>query len=238
MPAPELRIAPDEVFQASPALAVMTDEILHRHVWQRRGLCARDRSLVTLAALIATGRTALLCAQVRDALDDGLKPSEIAELLVQLAFYTGWPNAVLAAAEVRQAFAGRGIDLSAAPLAQAVALDPDSERQRRATVDAAVAPIAPGLADDTNEILFGRIWQRGDLRPRDRSLATMAALVAIGQPEQLGFHANRAMDNGLSAAEAGEALAHLAYYAGWPRAMSAVASLRIVLDQRAEAQAG
>ncbi|MGO7748477.1 carboxymuconolactone decarboxylase family protein, partial [Rhizobium ruizarguesonis] len=63
------------------------------------------------------------------------------------------------------------------------------------------ASTASALADLTNRVPFGDLWQRPDLSARDRSLVTIAALVAIGQPEQLPFHANRAMDNGLTRAE-------------------------------------
>ncbi|MCS0461538.1 carboxymuconolactone decarboxylase family protein [Rhizobium favelukesii] len=88
------------------------------------------------------------------------------------------------------------------------------------------------MADLTNRVLFGDLWQRPDLSARDRSLVTMAALVAIGQPEQLPFHANRAMDNGLTRAEASEVVTQVAFYAGWPRAMSAVPVLKKAFEGR------
>jgi 4-carboxymuconolactone decarboxylase len=81
-------------------------------------------------------------------------------------------------------------------------------------------------------VLFGDLWQRPDLSARDRSLVTMAALVAVGQPEQLPFHANRAMDNGLTRQEAAEVVTHVAFYAGWPRAMSTVPVLKKVFAMR------
>jgi 4-carboxymuconolactone decarboxylase len=74
------------------------------------------------------------------------------------------------------------------------------------------------------------------LSPRDRSLVTVAALIAGGQPEQLPFHLNRGMDNGLSQSELSEIITHLAFYAGWPRAMSAIPQAKSVFEARLDAQ--
>jgi 4-carboxymuconolactone decarboxylase len=86
----------------------------------------------------------------------------------------------------------------------------------------AIGAIAPKLADLTDEVLFGDVWERTELSPRDRSLITVAALVAGGNTEQLTFHLQYAKDNGLTETELIEAVTHLAFYAGWPRAMSAM----------------
>ena len=190
---------------------------------------------VTVAALVATGRTAQIGGHVRRALDNGVTPAEIGELITQLAFYSGWPNAISAVSEVKTVFDERSIGPVASSAAARIALEAVAEATRAATVNAAVAPTAAALADLTNRVLFGDLWQRPDLSARDRSLVTMTALVAIGQPEQLPFHANRAMDNGLTAAEAAEAVTHVAFYAGWPRAMSAVPVLKAVLESRSGA---
>src|SRR3954469_1647194 len=81
---------------------------------------------------------------------------------------------------------------------------------------------APKLVQLTDDVLFGDVWERGELAPRDRSLITVAALIAGGNAEQLPFHLNRARENGLTEAELVEVITHLAFYAGWPRAMSAI----------------
>jgi 4-carboxymuconolactone decarboxylase len=94
-----------------------------------------------------------------------------------------------------------------------------------------VGDIAPKLAQLTDDVLFGDVWTRAELSPRDRSLVTCAALVANGNTEQLRGHLARARDNGLSEAELVEAITHLAFYAGWPRAMSAAAVARDVFTQ-------
>src|ERR1700722_16322559 len=82
---------------------------------------------------------------------------------------------------------------------------------------------APALVGFTDDTLFGQVWTRPELSLRDRSLVTVACLVANGSTTQLGGHLARAKANGLTEAELIEAITHLAFYAGWPRAMSAMA---------------
>jgi 4-carboxymuconolactone decarboxylase len=81
---------------------------------------------------------------------------------------------------------------------------------------------APKLVELTDEVLFGDVWERRELSKRDRSLVTVAALVAMNRPDQLRFHLRRAMENGLSKEQLVEAITHLAFYAGWPCAMTAM----------------
>lgn len=87
---------------------------------------------------------------------------------------------------------------------------------------------APKLAELTEQVLFGDIWARAELAPRERSLITVAALVALYRPEQLPFHLQRALDNGVTRTELTELITHLAFYAGWPAAASAVSALERV----------
>jgi 4-carboxymuconolactone decarboxylase len=82
---------------------------------------------------------------------------------------------------------------------------------------------APALADFTDDVLFGQVWERRELSPRDRSLVTVASLVTSGNTEQLTYHLGLAKQNGVTEAELIEAIVHLAFYAGWPKAMSAMA---------------
>jgi 4-carboxymuconolactone decarboxylase len=86
-------------------------------------------------------------------------------------------------------------------------LNEQVEKQRADTVEKNVGPISPGLVKFTADPLFLDLWQRPALTPRDRSLVTVSALIAAGQSAQIGYHLNRAMDNGLSAEEAGEVVA-------------------------------
>jgi 4-carboxymuconolactone decarboxylase len=86
--------------------------------------------------------------------------------------------------------------------------------------------VAPKLAELSDEVLFGDIWERSQLSKRDRSLVTCAALVTLGKTEQMSFHFPRAVENGVTHEELVELVTHLAFYAGWPQAMSAVSKLR------------
>jgi 4-carboxymuconolactone decarboxylase len=85
-----------------------------------------------------------------------------------------------------------------------------------------IGDFAPKLVDLTDRVLFGEVWERPDLSKRDRSLATVAALIALNRPDQLRFHLNRALENGLKKEELIEVITHLAFYSGWPNAMSAI----------------
>jgi len=85
-----------------------------------------------------------------------------------------------------------------------------------------IGDIAPALADLTDRVLFGEVWERPQLSKRDRSLVTVAALVAMNRPDQLRFHLGYAVQNGVKKEELIEVITHLAFYSGWPNAMSAL----------------
>jgi len=86
----------------------------------------------------------------------------------------------------------------------------------------AIGDFAPRLVDYTDRVLFGEVWEGSQLSQRDRSLITCAALIATGKTEQMDFHFPKAIENGVTHEELIEAITHLAFYAGWPAAMSAV----------------
>jgi 4-carboxymuconolactone decarboxylase len=90
------------------------------------------------------------------------------------------------------------------------------------TTTARIGDIAPKLADLTEKVLFGDIWERPGLSKRDRSIVTVSALVAMNRTEQLPFHLGRALENGVTQDELVELITHLAFYSGWPTAMSAI----------------
>jgi 4-carboxymuconolactone decarboxylase len=91
---------------------------------------------------------------------------------------------------------------------------------------------APGLVGFTDDVLFGQVWIRPELSARDRSLVTVAALTAAGNTEQLVFHLDFARRNGVTETELVEAITHLAFYAGWPKAMSAMAVAKQVFASK------
>ena len=84
-----------------------------------------------------------------------------------------------------------------------------------------VRPVAPKLIDLSEKVLYGDVWERPGLSKRDRSLITVAALMALGRSDQLSGHLDRALTNGVSKEEIGELITHLAFYSGWPTAMTA-----------------
>ncbi|WP_030235006.1 carboxymuconolactone decarboxylase family protein [Streptomyces sp. NRRL S-455] len=98
----------------------------------------------------------------------------------------------------------------------------------------AIQEFAPKLAEVTDTVLFGDIWERPELSPRDRSLVTVTALAALHRTDQLGFHLGKALENGVTKDELVEAITHLAFYAGWPGAMSAMTQLKAIVDKADE----
>ena len=96
----------------------------------------------------------------------------------------------------------------------------------------AIGDFAPKLVELTDDVLFGDVWERPQLSKRDRSLITCAALVATGKTEQMNFHFPRALENGVTQEELVELITHLAFYVGWPNAMSAVARAKELLGNK------
>lgn len=223
-----------DVRVVAPALAQYAEHTLLGDLWKRPGLSRRDRSIVTLAALIARSQTVELPHYLNLALDSGVKAPEISEIITHLAFYSGWANAMSAVPLTKEVFEARNIGLDQLPSTTESQLTRDeaAEAQRASRVGEQFGKIAPGLVQYTTDVLFRHLWLRPGLTPRDRSLVTVSALVATGQVAQITYHLNRAMDNGLTAEQAGEALTQLAFYAGWPNAFSALPVVKDVIEKR------
>ena len=94
----------------------------------------------------------------------------------------------------------------------------------------AVRGVVPKLIDLTDKVLFGDVWERSSLSKRDRSLITVAALLALYRPEQLRAHLGRALQNGVTKDELGELITHLAFYSGWPTAITAASIAKEVFE--------
>jgi 4-carboxymuconolactone decarboxylase len=203
-------------------------------LWKRAGLTPRDRSIVTVAALIARNQTIEMAYYINLALDNGVKPREISEIITHLAFYSGWANAMSAVAVAKNIFAARNIGADQLPAASPtlLPLNKEAEEMRAAGVEQQFGKVAPGIVQYTTDVLFRDLWLRPDLAPRDRSLVTVSALIASGQAAQIPYHLNRAMDNGLTQTEAAEVITHLAFYAGWPNAFSALPVAKDVFEKR------
>lgn len=101
------------------------------------------------------------------------------------------------------------------------------------TVQKMIGDIAPKLAEITDDVLFADVWERPGLAKRDRSLITVAALMAMNRLEQLPFHLNFALENGVTKDELVEEITQLAFYSGWPTAMSALAIAKKVFAEKA-----
>jgi 4-carboxymuconolactone decarboxylase len=96
----------------------------------------------------------------------------------------------------------------------------------------AFGAVAPALAEYTDEVLFGDVWERPGLSPRDRSLITVATLVALYRTNELPFHLKKALENGVTRDELVELITHLAFYSGWPTANTAVAIAQRVFEEQ------
>src|SRR5262252_10742910 len=97
-----------------------------------------------------------------------------------------------------------------------------------------IGDIAPKLAELTDSVLFGDVWERPQLSKRDRSLITCAALIATGKTEQMEFHFPTAIRNGVTQEELIEAITHLAFYVGWPNAMSSINRAKVLFGSKEE----
>jgi 4-carboxymuconolactone decarboxylase len=224
----------EDVRAVAPALETYAKTVVLGDLWKRPGLSPRDRGIATIAALIARDQTVELPFYFALALDNGVKPAEISEIITHLAFYTGWANAMDAVPAARDVFKSRniGTDQLAPASGPLLPLDEAAEKQRATRVKEQFGQVTPSLVQYTTDVLFRDLWLRPALAPRDRSLVTVSALIATGQVAQITYHLNRAMDNGLTGAEAGELLGHLAFYAGWPNAFSAAPVVKDVIERR------
>jgi 4-carboxymuconolactone decarboxylase len=224
----------EDVRAVSPALERYTRGPLLDGLWKRPELSARDRSIVTVAALITRIQTIEMPFHFALALDNGVKSSELSEIITHLAFYSGWANAMSAVAVAKDIFHQRGIGIDQLPPAndKLMPLNEEAEAKRATQVNNNFGQISPGLVQNTADLLFRDLWLRPALAPRDRSLVTVSALIASGQVAQITYHLNRAMDNGLTQPQASEVITHIAFYAGWPNAFSALPVAKEVFEKR------
>jgi 4-carboxymuconolactone decarboxylase len=218
----------------APGLAMLTDDVLYGDVWRRTELSSRDRSLVTIATLIATGKTAQLSGHLGRALDAGVRPIEASGLLAQLAIYSGWPNAVSALEVYEQVYTARKVELATlTPVTDRLPVAPSDAARSKALADE-LAAAAPTFAELTNNVVFDDLWRRSDLTPRDRSLATIAAVAAMGDDDQLDLYLRRGVESGLTRDQIAEALTHVGFYAGWPKATKALGATVRILGRATE----
>lgn len=222
--------------RAAPAMAAYTRDLLFGDVWKRPQLVPRDRSLITVAALIGSGGNAdRMRSHVDLALTNGVKPSELSAMITHLAFYCGWPNAVGAAEVVAESFDKRGIAREQV-VPSAPQLPPQIDPKRMAEVHQQLDGFSPAFANYLVTHVYGEVWRDPGLRPRDRSLITIAALIANGDQMQLPGEVQRGLDNGLTKEDLSEIITHLGFYIGWPKAMSAASVIQKAMNAKAPPQ--
>jgi 4-carboxymuconolactone decarboxylase len=206
-------------------MAILTDDVLYGDVWRRPELSPRDRSLVTITVLIATGKAAVLSGHLNRALDNGVLPSEASGVLAHMAVYAGWPSAVAALEAYDQVYATRKVDTATLRVAEDRLAVSAANAARAKGLAESVGAVAPKFAQLTNDVVFGDLWRRPDLSLRDRSLVTIVALAAMGDDEQLEFYVDRGRESGLTREQIAEALTHLGFYAGWSKATGAMTAI-------------
>src|SRR3954463_3290723 len=158
LPRPMLTL--DDVHTVAPALEKYAQGTLLGDLWKRPGLAPRDRSIVTLAALIARNQTIELDHYLDLVLDNGVQPREISEIITHLAFYAGWANAMSAVAVAKDVFGKRNIVAAQLPPAagEHLPLDEAAEAQRAARVQQDFGAVAPGVVQYTSDVLFRDLW--------------------------------------------------------------------------------
>jgi 4-carboxymuconolactone decarboxylase len=181
--------------------------------------------------LIATGKTGQLPAHLGRALTNGVKPSEASAVLAHLAIYCGWPSAVSALDVYDQAYKAQKVDTSSLGAVSPRLPAPASEAARAKDTREELGIIAPKFVELTNGVVFDDLWRRSDLSVRDRSLVTIVALAAMGDDDQLDMYLRRGLESGLTRPQVAEALTHLGFYAGWPKATKALTAAAKTLGQ-------
>ena len=139
------RLSPEDVRTVAPALETYTQDRLYGDVWKRPDLTPRDRSLITVAALIARGQAPALTYSLNQAIENGVKPREISETITHLAFYAGWANAFAAVGAAKEVFAQRGVGADQLPTASVqLPLDEAAEAERAKRVGEQFRTVAHG----------------------------------------------------------------------------------------------
>lgn len=235
---PHSVLTPADVASVSPVLATYTKSKIVDELWQRPGLSKKDRYMVTLSTLVSRTQTAGMLHYFNNALDDGVTPSEISEIVTHLAFYAGWSTAFAAILVLKDVFAQRDVGADQLPDVAPTLLPiedavPD-EDVRVAFIGGNVGPISSALQHFTDDPLYHQVWLRPGLAMRDRNLITITALIALGQLEFLPFYLGRAVTKGVTKDQVGEIIGHVAFYAGWPYAISATGVVKAFFaDKRA-----
>ena len=217
---------PPGAYDASPYLGEVRNRYLYGDIWERPGLSARDRSMITVAVNQALYATNELRLHMGRALDNGVTQADIAEIIAHVLWYSGFPTGVNAARVAAEVFEERGLPMSP-PGASGRSVPTDIEEEFPGAF-----PQTPYLRDMLNQLVYAETWKREELSPRDRSMITVAVGTALYASSEVRYHSGRALDNGVTQDELAEVITHVAFYAGFPTAVNAARVLEGVLQAR------
>lgn len=214
-------------YAAAPYLGELEERVLFGLIWKRTQLSERDRAMITVAVTQALYQTDALREYLNRALDAGMTPDEIGEVMTHVTMYAGWPSGSNASRVVTDVFQARGIPYppAAAPVSMAIDLGGQNPSY----------PGLPYLSALTRSVLFDErdgVWSRPGLSPRDRSMITVAIAQASFASDQLRGHIGRALNNGVTPAEIAELITHVTFYSGWPAGVNAAAIAGEVFEER------
>ena len=218
--------APTGFYDGAPYLGEVRDKYVYGDIWERPGLSARDRSMITVAVNQALYATNELKLHMGRALDNGVTQAEISEIIAHTLWYSGFPTGVNAARVAAEVFAERGLPASPPGVSpRTPPVNPELEFP-------GAFPQTPYLRDLLNEVVYAETWTRAELSPRDRSMITVAVGTAMYASSEVRYHSGRALDNGVTQSELAEVITHVAFYAGIPTAVNAAQVMAEVFEAR------
>ena len=217
--------------QLAPGLATLTDDVLYGDVWRRPELSPRDRSLVTISVLIATGKPAQLAGHLGRALDNGVQPSEASGLLAHLAIYCGWPSAVSALEVYEQVYTARKIDTAALRTVGSRLPPPASDAARARAVNEAFGPSRRSSRNSPTTwcsmICGGGPISRCGIGAWSPSPHSLRWVTTTSRRSTCAGGSRAASPR----AQITEAVTHLGFYAGWGRATRAMTAVARTLGR-------
>ncbi len=217
---------PPGAYDAAPYLGQIRNTYVYGDLWERPGLSARDRSMITVAVTQAIYATNELRLHMGRALDNGVTQAEISEIIAHVLWYSGFPTGVNAARVAAEVFEERGLPNTppgASP--RQAPTDPDLEFP-------GAFPQTPYLRDLLNQVVYAETWRRPELSPRDRSMITVAVGTALYASSEVRYHVGRALDNGVTQDEIAEIITHVTFYSGFPTGVNAARVTAEVLTAR------
>lgn len=217
---------PPGAYDAAPYLGSIRNTYLYGDIWERPGLSARDRSMITVAVNQALYATNELKLHMGRALENGVTQTELSEIIAHVLWYSGFPTGVNAARVAAEVFEERGLPVT-----------PPGASSRQPPVDPEMEfpgafPQTPYVRDLLNQVVYAETWTRPELSPRDRSMITVAVGTALYASSEVRYHVGRALDNGVTPNEIAEVITHVSFYSGFPTGVNAARVAQQVMESR------